>query len=148
MKERYMVKTKLRSIAAAMAVGVTAIGGSLLVTAPASAWQCSAGYSCVWRDGGFSTGGVQANKDQFQYYRPNWTGIYYDNTVLEVNNSISSVMNNGNVSYAYFYIDGSCNGPSFNRAPGGNGDSNLSDTTGPVGFNNALSSAKFSGQPC
>lgn len=143
-----MMKTKLRSIALAMALGVTTIGGSLLVTTPASAWTCSSGYSCVWKDGSFNTAGSSTNSDKFQYYRPNWTNVYYANTAYEVNNTVSSVMNNGNVSYAYFYIDGSCNGPSFNRAPGGNGDSNLSDTTGPTGFNNALSSAKFASQPC
>lgn len=86
--------------------------------------------------------------DRFQFYRPSWVGIHYTNTTEEVNNTISSVINNGTTSTAYYYIDGSCNGASFSRVRNGGGDTNLSDSSGPQGFNNALSSAKFASQPC
>ncbi|WP_369408638.1 peptidase inhibitor family I36 protein [Cellulomonas triticagri] len=114
-------------------------------TASAAASDCPSTYACTWRDANYQTNGSGTALVKFfachhDFRVSNYTGM------SNANDSASSVSNRGTQSSATFYVDNLYKGASFTLAKG-TGDGNLSDSSGhaPGGFNDKLSSAKFSG---
>ena len=123
---------------------VIAAVGLLAAPSTADAVNCSAGYSCIWRDTSYVTDGSSSQKITFQAYIPNFGGWVYSGTAYSGANSASSASNTGNSERVYFYDSTNCTTFAFSLAIG-TGDGNLSDASGyaPAGWNNKLESGAF-----
>ncbi len=94
---------RIRPLAAAL---IAATAAAVLSAAPASAnslYGCDSGAMCVWRDANFATGGGNSSSYQFQYYQPNFANVSYAIMGGSVNQSVTSVYNNGNYSSAMLF---------------------------------------------
>jgi len=95
-----------RLAVAAVTVSLVALGG-LVAATPASAAtsDCPAAYSCGWRDYNYVSGSSGARNIRFEY-SIDWLGNYaWSDTGATVNDSVSSLYNNGNISTAVWYQD-------------------------------------------
>ncbi len=100
------MSTIRRLAVAAVTASLVTLGGVVAAT-PASAaiTDCPAAYSCGWRDGSYVSGGSGTRNIRFQY-SIDWLGNYtWSDTGATVNDSISSLYNNGNTMNAVWYED-------------------------------------------
>lgn len=136
-------------IAAGVGVLGVAVAG-LAIAAPAHAdtvTQCRAGYACVWGDGEYKTLGDPGRLTGWFSELDDFSGLSYGNNFtpyVEVNDSATSVYNNGNTTTNWYYLDSNQRGFGF-RVPIHSGDAALSNSVGvaPGGFNDRLSSGVF-----
>lgn len=135
--------TKAMRVAAAALVALLGSVG-LAGTASAAAGDCPSAYACLWGDANYQTKGIGTAHVKFHSCHHDLRLSTYAGTTINANDSASSVSNRGIQSSASFYPDILYAGPPFTLAKG-TGDGNLSDSSGnaPGGFNDKLSSAKF-----
>lgn len=78
----------------ALAIMFTLVSGS----ASRADWDdCPSGNYCLWKDAGYVTNGNDTGYFKFEYYYSNFTSAYYAvPQIISVNDSASSVRNNGN----------------------------------------------------
>jgi len=85
-----------------------------VIAAPAAAHaaekDCPLGYVCTWEDANFVTaeaGPTWSGKSmvRFQYYIPNYSGLFYAYSNVGATNSATSIKNNGRFDTAYLYAN-------------------------------------------
>ncbi|MGB3376653.1 MAG: peptidase inhibitor family I36 protein [Microbacterium sp.] len=66
---------------------------------------CVSGSTCLWRDNHFETMGYGGRYVNFFYYIPNFASHSYPATPTppNINDSVTSVYNNGNFEYVYLF---------------------------------------------
>lgn len=134
-----MMKFAKKAIGAAAAAGIaTAIALTAAAPASAATSDCASGYFCLWRDSNYQTGSDGTHLYKFFYYYTNFTNVTYSGTAYSVNDSASSVYNNGNSSSASIFQHASGGGWEINYATK-TGQANL----GTVGANDEASSGYF-----
>lgn len=135
-------------VARAFTVSLVAILTSLGAAgaASAAASDCPSGYACIWGDQNYLTRGAGGAYVPFYECHHNFALSTFAGTGINADNKATSVTNRGNINSASFYRDTYYGGAAFTLAKG-TGDGHLNDSTGnaPGGFDDALSSGKFSG---
>lgn len=93
-----------RKIATTVAV-LAGLTGATLAAAPAVAAPtgCPSGATCLWKDSNYLTNGSVWQNQYYQYSIPNFANYNYNGTNINLNDSVSSVYNNGNYETAYLY---------------------------------------------
>lgn len=142
MTARSVMSTMARVAAAALVALLASVG--FAGTASAAAGDCPSTYACIWRDANYVTNGSGVKHVKFFACHHDFRVSSYAGTTINANDSASSVSNRGTQASATFYVDNLYKGTSFTLAKG-TGDGNLSDSSGhaPGGFNDKLSSGKF-----
>ncbi len=103
LKARGRVIKRLAATATALAI----MSGALLSVAPANAaaQTCPSGYSCTWGDRYYLTSGLTSARFAF-YQKHEDMGLgspHYPGTSVLVDNTATSVYNNGNSEWVYYY---------------------------------------------
>jgi hypothetical protein len=135
--------SRVRGFVAAIVMSFALLVGSAGAASAATS-DCPQGWSCVWRDSGWVTGGKGAALYKFYQCEAYFYKVTYAGTGIGVEQSVSSVSNKGNYDSARYYTDDAYLGYSF-LLERGQGDSNLFDALGwaPKGYDDSLNSAKF-----
>lgn len=117
---------------------VTAGGAALAGPASAADWECPSGYSCGWRDGNYISGTSGQINIRFQSNIRNLGSYTWSDTKKSVNDSVSSLYNNGKVQAATWYEHADFVGRNVYLARQ-TGNNNLNG----ISLNDQLSSGRF-----
>lgn len=132
-------------IAVPLVAGAAVVG--VATGASAAASDCPNGKACGWANAGyvsgaFGTGGK--NYISFYYSQSNLANVNYEGTSDRANDNISSIYNNGNSQWVYFYQDAYGRGARVSLGLK-RGDADLNNDVGnvPIRFNDRISSGYF-----
>ncbi|WP_448058600.1 peptidase inhibitor family I36 protein [Cellulomonas hominis] len=134
-----------RRLGATVVASALLVAGTAALATPASAAtrSCTAGYTCLWGDAAYETGGKSANSLKFQNYITNFNGYTYSNTKTNANDSASSLYNAGSTA-VLLYKNANKSSHAFTLLKGqDDGNLNNSDGYGGSGHNDNLSSGYY-----